>query len=242
VVDCVQRLAAACLASHPDFPLRAFVRCESCGRGLTGTWSKGRRALRFEVPLREGTAGAGLQVALEAEGRGFIGELNGRDHFPGPVTCRVRATACVVRGEARREVVCQTDVRSRRLRHTPKNVDDEFGWHSALWCKRAAGGRSRRSARETIHDGPAGLQRLHAAPVIRSVGFCDFRMGAVDRTKVGLPTVALGDDRRPAFAPSALWRATSALTGERRLVDQIFPRWNPLTSWMRQTEDFQRAA
>ena len=25
-------------------------------------------------------------------------------------------------------------------------------------------------------------------------------------------------------------------------VDQIFPRWNPLTSWMRQIEDFQRAA
>ena len=29
-------------AAHPDFPLRGFVRCESCGRGLTGSWSKGR--------------------------------------------------------------------------------------------------------------------------------------------------------------------------------------------------------
>ena len=28
--------------AHPDFPLRAFVRCESCGRGLTGSWSKRR--------------------------------------------------------------------------------------------------------------------------------------------------------------------------------------------------------
>ena len=27
---------------HPDFPLRGFVRCEYCGRGLTGSWSKGR--------------------------------------------------------------------------------------------------------------------------------------------------------------------------------------------------------
>ena len=26
--------------AHPDFPLRGFVRCESCGRGLTGSWSK----------------------------------------------------------------------------------------------------------------------------------------------------------------------------------------------------------
>jgi hypothetical protein len=28
--------------AHPDFPLRGFVRCEICGRGLTGSWSKGR--------------------------------------------------------------------------------------------------------------------------------------------------------------------------------------------------------
>jgi site-specific DNA recombinase len=28
--------------AHPDFPLRGFVRCESCGRGLTGSWSRGR--------------------------------------------------------------------------------------------------------------------------------------------------------------------------------------------------------
>jgi site-specific DNA recombinase len=28
--------------AHPDFPLRGFVRCESCRRGLTGSWSKGR--------------------------------------------------------------------------------------------------------------------------------------------------------------------------------------------------------
>ena len=28
--------------AHPDFPLRGFVRCQSCGRGLTGSWSRGR--------------------------------------------------------------------------------------------------------------------------------------------------------------------------------------------------------
>ena len=60
--------------AHPDFPLRAFVRCESCGRGLTGSWSKGA-LLRFEVPLREGAAGAGLQVALEADGSLLVREL-----------------------------------------------------------------------------------------------------------------------------------------------------------------------
>jgi hypothetical protein len=61
--------------AHPDFPLRAFVRCESCARGLTGSWSKGRRALRFEVPLREGAARAGFQVAFEADGAPLVREL-----------------------------------------------------------------------------------------------------------------------------------------------------------------------
>jgi site-specific DNA recombinase len=28
--------------NHPDFPLRGFVRCEACGRPLTGSWSRGR--------------------------------------------------------------------------------------------------------------------------------------------------------------------------------------------------------
>lgn len=28
--------------NHPDFPLRGFVRCEACGRPVTGSWSKGR--------------------------------------------------------------------------------------------------------------------------------------------------------------------------------------------------------
>lgn len=30
------------LRNHPDFPLRGFVRCETCQRPLTGSWSKGR--------------------------------------------------------------------------------------------------------------------------------------------------------------------------------------------------------
>ena len=37
--------------AHPDFPLRAFVRCESCGRGLTGSWSKGRSEVLRVLPL-----------------------------------------------------------------------------------------------------------------------------------------------------------------------------------------------
>jgi hypothetical protein len=30
------------LRNHPDFPLRHFVKCGSCGKPLTGSWSTGR--------------------------------------------------------------------------------------------------------------------------------------------------------------------------------------------------------
>ena len=38
------------------------------------------------------------------------------------------------------------------------------------------------------------------------------------------------------------WRFQSFRINDLEMVAQICPRWNPLTSWMRQVEDFQRAA
>jgi hypothetical protein len=38
------------------------------------------------------------------------------------------------------------------------------------------------------------------------------------------------------------WRFQPFRINDLGLLAQIFPRWNPLTSWMRQIEDFQRAA
>ena len=38
------------------------------------------------------------------------------------------------------------------------------------------------------------------------------------------------------------WRFQSFTINDLEMVAQICPRWNPLTSWMRQIEDFQTAA
>jgi hypothetical protein len=59
-----------------------------------------------------------------------------------------------------------------------------------------------------------------------------------------------GSGDRCTMGPSATggsinevgWRFQSFKINDLGLVAQIFPRWNPLTSWMRQIEDFQRAA
>ncbi len=99
--------------AHADFPLRGFVRCASCGRGVTGSWSKGRGALRFEVPLGEGAARTGLEVALEAEGGLLIRELDGDVQLPWASHRRVRAATVVVVRHARPHIGRKADVELR---------------------------------------------------------------------------------------------------------------------------------
>jgi hypothetical protein len=59
--------------------------------------------------------------------------------------------------------------------------------------------------------------------------------GLIDRCTMGFPTTSGSID-------GVGWRFQSFKINDLEMVAQIFPRWNPLTSWMRQIEDFQRAA
>jgi len=51
------------LRSHPDFPLRNFVRCAACHRGLTGSWSKGRSDYYAYYHCRPGCRGVNVTKA-----------------------------------------------------------------------------------------------------------------------------------------------------------------------------------
>ena len=59
--------------AHPDFPLRAFIRCDSCGRGLTG--SREVSAPSSEVSFRKGAAGTGFKIAFEADSAFLVSKL-----------------------------------------------------------------------------------------------------------------------------------------------------------------------
>ena len=69
--------------NHPDFPLRGFVRCESCGRPLTGSWSKGRTAryAYYHCPRRCRAVNV-CKATLEGA---FVDELP--CNSPRPATC-----------------------------------------------------------------------------------------------------------------------------------------------------------
>jgi hypothetical protein len=90
---------------------------------------------RFKMALRERSARARFQVALEADGRGFVGEVKSHHDCPRPVACRVAASPAVVGVETSLEVVRDADVRETRFWQTPKNVDDVLGRHVAAGCK-----------------------------------------------------------------------------------------------------------
>ena len=63
VLSCRAPIPAPKLRTHPDFPLRNFVRCEACGRGLTGSWSKGRSDYYAYAHCRPGCRGANVTKA-----------------------------------------------------------------------------------------------------------------------------------------------------------------------------------
>ena len=67
--------------AHSDFPLRGFVRCESCGRGLTGSWSKGRNEYYAYYHCRPGCRAVNVSKA-KLEGL-FADELAQLQPTPG---------------------------------------------------------------------------------------------------------------------------------------------------------------
>jgi DNA invertase Pin-like site-specific DNA recombinase len=156
--------------AHPDFPLRAFVRCESCGRGLTGSWSKGRCGLRFEMPLCEGSARAGLQVALEADGPFLIGKLDDDVKLPRSARCCVWAAARVVVLQSRVYIGCQTDIELRTLICISQNVDKAFvSSHGPTPVAIGVPGRQTlivREFRRNAREGAVSAKDRRKAPVL----------------------------------------------------------------------------
>ncbi len=53
------------LRNHPDFPLRNFVKCSACGKKLTGSWSTGRKKVKYAY-YHCRTKGCSLNVKKEA--------------------------------------------------------------------------------------------------------------------------------------------------------------------------------
>ena len=139
--------------AHPDFPLRTIVRCESCGRGLTGSWSKGRSDSSSKVPLCKGATGTGFQISLEGDSSLLVGELDADVEVPRTIARSVRTAAGVVVGDAGGNVRGQTDVGTARVTHTAQDIDEALRGHGRIECKPSTVEVRQQSTGETARRG-----------------------------------------------------------------------------------------
>jgi len=60
------------LRSHPDFPLRHFVKCGCCGKPLTASWSKGRSKRYGFYRCQNSKCDGGVRARKETLERDFV--------------------------------------------------------------------------------------------------------------------------------------------------------------------------
>jgi DNA invertase Pin-like site-specific DNA recombinase len=161
VLDGRVPVAAPRQRNHPDFPLRGFVRCESCGRPLTGSWSKGRNC-RYARRTGPPAADARLHAARQGSRALCVGAGVRR----GPRANRRPGTAAQGRPletrPARRGVPVLGIDRPRNLQ--PPTRQAPRGTHAV------EDRPSRRRGRRTRRRRHPGVCRTHSAACIGPMG------------------------------------------------------------------------
>jgi site-specific DNA recombinase len=118
--------------NHPDFPLRGFVRCEACGRPLTGSWSKGRngRYAYYHCPRRCHAVNVS-KAALEGA---FVDELALLQPTPGYMRLVKDRVLCVWEQEcaAARDRTAEQERRLKAVRLKLDRLDEAFLYSESI--------------------------------------------------------------------------------------------------------------
>ena len=112
--------------NHPDFPLRGFVRCETCGRPLTGSWSKGRNGrYAYYHCQRQCRAVNVSKAALEGavRRRTRAAAADGRLHAPGQGSDSLRLGTAQGRGQG---PAAEQEKRVKAIQQKLDRLDDAF--------------------------------------------------------------------------------------------------------------------
>ena len=173
--------------NHSDFPLRGFVRCESCGRPLTGSWSKGRHGHYAYYHCQRQCRAVNVNKAV-LEG-GFADELALLQPTPGYMRL-VKDRILDVWEQRRAEANDRTAEQDRRVRAIQQKSSRRWIRWTRRSCtqrrstprptaatRQAARGtdarqdrssrRRRRRIRRTRHP---GVRRTHPAARVRPLG------------------------------------------------------------------------
>jgi site-specific DNA recombinase len=170
--------------NHPNFPLRGFVRCDVCGRPLTGSWSKGRNGhYAYYHCQRQCRAVNVSKAALEGA---FVDELALLQPTPGYMRL-VKDRILHVWEQRRAEANERTTEQERRVKVIQQKLDrldEAFLYSESIDLTSYSRQRDKlreeltlakieqphRSRRRTRRTGHPGVRRTHSAARIRPVG------------------------------------------------------------------------
>ena len=118
--------------NHPDFPLRNFVRCEACGRPLTGSWSKGRTDYYAYYHCRGGCRTVNITKAkLEELFVEELGRLQPTAGFMRLVKDRVLDAWRELRREAQQRMA-EIERKQKAIRERLDRLDEAFLYERSI--------------------------------------------------------------------------------------------------------------
>ena len=244
--------------AHPDFPLRGFVHCSSCGRGLTGSWSKGRSEYYAYYHCRPGCRAVNVTKA-KLEGL-FADELALLQPSPGYMRLLKEFVLQIwkARKATVRDELANAERVAKAIQEKLDRLDEAFLFERSIdietYDRHAEKLREELTlARIDRHSGQ--LEELDVEGILAFAErvlprAADLWVQASLEQRQRFQQLFFPDgiafDEKSFVGTRVTAPAFSYLreieTGNERMVAQICPRWNPLTSWMRQIEDFHRAA
>jgi len=243
--------------AHPDFPLRAFVRCESCGRGLTGSWSKGRSEYYAYYHCRPGCRAINVTKA-KLEGL-FADELALLQPTPGYMRLLKESVLQIwkARKATVREELANAEQKARRFRKSSTG-STRRSCSSGRWTSTSTTGTPRscaRSSRCFVRNHSTELDELDVEGILAFAERLLTRaadlwvQASLDQRQrfqqlffpEGIAFDGSGFVGTAVTAPAFSYLRTIE-GGNERLVDQNSVSWNQLTAWLRQIEVLRRVA
>jgi site-specific DNA recombinase len=244
--------------AHPDFPLRAFVRCKSCGRGLTGSWSKGRTEYYAYYHCRPGCRAVNVTKA-KLEGL-FADELALLQPSPGYMRLLKESVLQIwkARKAAVRDEIASAERAAKAIQDKLDRLDEAFLFERSIDIETYD--RHAEKLREELtlvrierHSGQ--LEELDVEGILafaervlpRAAGL--WVPSSLEQRQrfqqLFFPDgIAFDGNRfvRTGVTAPAFSYLREIRTGNEGLVDQNCASWNRLTNWLCQLSELRRAA
>jgi hypothetical protein len=242
--------------THPDFPLRGFVRCHLCGRGIRGSWSKGRNEYYAYYHCRPGCRAVNVSKA-KLEGL-FADELALLQPTPGDMRLLKESVPQIwkARKATVRDEISAAERTAKAIQEKLDRLDQAFLFDRPIsietYDRHAEKLREEltlaridvtlASSKDSTWKASWPSQNVfYRAPLTsgsrrRSTSGsgsnnCSFRTESRSTEIAGTGPTA------PAFGYLREIRAENE-----GLVDQSSASWNRLTAWLRQIEGLRRVA